>query len=102
MPYSPAMPLRFRPPRLTLSPEARWMLLRAFGPAAARFSGLVEAPAALALARRFEGSARLAARPGRGRLAGEMGPAIAAGFARRPGAAAAGAAGVVAAAGVGG
>ncbi len=65
------------------------MLLRAFGPAAARFSGLVEAPAALALARRFEVSARIASRLGRERLAVEMGPEIAAGFARDRAAAAA-------------
>jgi hypothetical protein len=75
--------IRFRPPPLAISPEIRWMLLRAFGPV-----GLAEAPApapepaaALALARRFEVSARIAARQGRERLAAEMGEEAAAGFA---------------------
>jgi hypothetical protein len=76
------MPLRFRPPRLALSPEARWMLLRAFGPVAAPAFAAVDAPAALALARRFEVSARIAARHGRELLAAELGPEAAAGFAR--------------------
>jgi hypothetical protein len=83
------MPLRFRPPPLTLSPEARWMLLRAFGPPAAPVSVPVDAPAALALARRFEVSARIAARLGRERLAVELGAEVAAGFARDRAAAAA-------------
>src|SRR5436309_3972650 len=76
------MSLRFRPPRLTVSPEARWMLLRAFGPAAAPAAAPVEPAAALALARRFEVSARIAARQGRERLAAELGAEAAAGFAR--------------------
>jgi hypothetical protein len=76
------MSLRFRPPRLALSPEVRWMLLRAFGPVAAPAFAPVDAPAALALARRFEVSARIAARQGRERLAAELGPEAAAGFAR--------------------
>jgi hypothetical protein len=83
------MPLRFRPPRLTLSPEVRWMLLRAFGPAAAPVSVPFDAPAALVLARRFEVSARIAARQGRERLTVELGPEVAAGFARDRAAAAA-------------
>jgi len=83
------MALRFNPPPLTLAPEARWMLLRAFGPAAAPFSVPVDAPAALALARRFEVSGRIAARQGRERLAAELGPEVAAGFARDRAAAAA-------------
>jgi hypothetical protein len=76
------MSLRFRPPRLEPPPEARWMLLRAFGPAGAAFPEAVDAAAALALARRFEVAARIAARQGRERLAGELGPEAAAGFAR--------------------
>ncbi len=71
------MPLRFRPPLLEPSPEARWMLLRAFGPVAP-----VDAAAALALARRFEVAARIAARQGRERLAAELGAGAAAGFVR--------------------
>ena len=74
-------PLRFRPPPLAISPEVRWMLLRAFGPAGAPFPEAVEPAAALALARRFEVSARIAARRGRQRLAAELGEAAAAGFA---------------------
>ena len=58
------------------------MLLRAFGPAAAPAAAPVEPAAALALARRFEVSARIAARQGRERLAAELGEEAAAGFAR--------------------
>ncbi|HSS47673.1 MAG TPA: nucleotidyltransferase family protein, partial [Thermoanaerobaculia bacterium] len=81
MPYPLFMPLRFRPPRLAPSPEVRWMLLRAFGPVAAPAAAPVDASAALALARRFEVSARIAARQGRERLAAELGSEAAAGFA---------------------
>jgi hypothetical protein len=66
-------PLRFQPPPLVLSSEIRWMLLRAFGPPGAPFLETVEPAAALALARRFEISARIAARQGRERLAAELG-----------------------------
>jgi hypothetical protein len=66
-------PIRFQPPPLVLSSEIRWMLLRAFGPLDAPFPGTVEPTAALALARRFEMSARIATRQGRERLAAELG-----------------------------
>jgi hypothetical protein len=75
-------PLRFRPPRLDLTPEVRWMLLRAFGPAGAPFGEPVDVAVALALARRFEVSARIAVRQGRERLRAEVGEETAAGFAR--------------------
>jgi Uncharacterised nucleotidyltransferase len=75
-------PMRFRPPPLALSAELRWMLLRAFGPAGAPFPGSLNPGKALSLARTFEVSARIAARQGRERLAAEMGPETAAGFAR--------------------
>jgi hypothetical protein len=58
------------------------MLLRAFGPAAAPAAAPPDPAAALALARRFEVSARIAARQGRERLAAELGAEAAAGFAR--------------------
>lgn len=74
--------LRFRPPRLAIPPEVRWMLLRAFGPAGAPFPAAIDPEKALGLARLFEVSARIAARQGRERLAAEMGPEAAAGFAR--------------------
>ena len=74
--------MRFRPPPLTISLEIRWMLLRAFGPEGAPFPGALDAEKALRLARRFEVSARIAARQGRERLAAEMGPEAAAGFLR--------------------
>jgi hypothetical protein len=74
------MPLRFRPPPLALSPEIRWMLLRAFGPAGAP-APACEPAAALDLARRFELSARIAVRQRRG-LAAELGEAGAADLAR--------------------
>jgi O-antigen ligase len=83
------VPLRFRPPRLAPAPEVRWLLLRAFGPAAAPFAGPVAPEPALALARRFEVAARIAARHGRERLAAELGSASADGFARDRAAAAA-------------
>jgi len=74
--------LRFRPPRLAYTPEARWMLLRAFGPAGAPFPEGIDPAAALALARRFEVSPRIAVRQGRERLRAELGEEAAAGFAR--------------------
>jgi hypothetical protein len=80
MPLLMPRPLRFRPPPLAPSPEVRWMLLRAFGPAGAP-APAVEPAAALALARRFEVSARIAVRQGRQRLAAELGEEAAAGFA---------------------
>ncbi|HVT18487.1 MAG TPA: nucleotidyltransferase family protein [Thermoanaerobaculia bacterium] len=79
--------VRFRPPALRLTPAVRWMLLRAFGPAGA-VAPAAEAGEVLALCRRFDVSARVAARQGRARLAAEMG-AAAEGFARDQAAAAA-------------
>jgi hypothetical protein len=58
------------------------MLLRAFGPAGAPFPEGADPAAALVLARRFEVSARIAARQGRERLRAELGEEAAAGFAR--------------------
>ncbi len=77
--------VRFHPPALAMGPAVRWMLLRAFGPVGAAGGSAapaVEAPAVLALCRRFELSCRVAARHGRARLAAEMGVAAAEGFAR--------------------
>lgn len=67
------MPLRFRPPPVAITPEIRWMLLRAFGPVGAPFSEAVEPAAALGMARRFELAARIAARHGRDWLSSELG-----------------------------
>jgi len=58
------------------------MLLRAFGPPSAPPPRPVDAAACLALARRFELSARVAARNGRERLAAELGAETADGFRR--------------------
>lgn len=58
------------------------MLLRAFGPAGTPFPGAVDPAAALATARRFEVSARIAVRQGRERLAAELGGEASTGFAR--------------------
>lgn len=58
------------------------MLLRAFGPAGAPFPDPVGPAAVLAMARRFEVSARIAARQGRERLAAELGAGAATGFGR--------------------
>ena len=76
----PPRPLRFRPPALALTPEIRWMLLRAFGPAGVP-GPACDPAAALDLARRFELSARIAVRQGR-ELGAELGEGAAAGFAR--------------------
>ncbi len=78
----PPRSLRFRPPGLALSPEIRWMLLRAFGPAEAPSPAAADPAAALALARRFEVSARIAVRQGRPALTAELGEGGAAGFAQ--------------------
>jgi Uncharacterised nucleotidyltransferase len=103
--------VRFHPPALAPGPAVRWMLLRAFGPVgAAGLAGdadgadgavglegaggsavpATEAPAVLALCRRFELSCRVAARQGRARLAAELGAAAAEGLARDQAAAAGG------------
>ena len=74
--------LRFRPPPLAVPVEARWMLLRAFGPVGAPFPGAADPEGVLAMARRFELSARIAARQGRERLAAELGAEAAEGFVR--------------------
>jgi len=58
------------------------MLLRAFGPPGAPFAEAVDPAGALAAARRFEVSPRVAARQGRARLAAELGAETAAGFQR--------------------
>jgi hypothetical protein len=81
--------IRFRPPRIEVPPEVRWMLLRAFGPPGAPFAGPFDPRDALVAARRFEMSSRIASRQGRDRLAAELDPAAAAGFQRDHAAAAA-------------
>lgn len=58
------------------------MLRRAFGPAGVPFPEPFDPEAALALARRFEVSARIAARQGREGLTAELGAGAAAGFGR--------------------
>lgn len=58
------------------------MLLRAFGLPETPFPEAIDPAAALAAARRFEVSPRVAARQGRGRLAAELGSEVAAGFQR--------------------
>ncbi len=84
--------VRFDPPALPLTPAVRWMLLRAFGPPGAALGAVgavgaagaagaaggaappaVAPAAALALSRRFDLAARIAARQGRARLAAELG-----------------------------
>jgi hypothetical protein len=68
------------------------MLLRAFGPAGASLpssAGPVDPAGVLAMARRFEVPARIAARQGRERLAAELGPEAAEAFVRERRAAAA-------------
>jgi hypothetical protein len=74
---------RFRPPAVELSPDLCWMLRRAFGPIELIRATAPDAdpPEVLALCRRFEVSARIAARQGQARLQAELGEA-ASGFAR--------------------
>ncbi|HEX3532567.1 MAG TPA: nucleotidyltransferase family protein [Thermoanaerobaculia bacterium] len=86
---TPGRAIRFRPPRLEVPPEVRWMLLRAFGPPGAPFAEAFDSRDALVAARRFEVSSRIVSRQGRERLAGELEPAAAAGFQRDHAAAAA-------------
>jgi hypothetical protein len=81
--------IRFRPPRLAVPPEVRWMLLRAFGPPGAPSVAAIDPESALLAARLFEMSARIASRQGRARLAAELGEGGAAGFQRDQAAAAA-------------
>jgi len=85
----PASAIRFHPPLIEISPEVRWMLLRAFGPPGAPFPGPVDPAGALAAARRFEMSPRVGARQGRAGLSGELGAEGAVGFQRDQAAAAA-------------
>ena len=54
--------LRFHPPAVQVSAELRWLLLRAFGPAAAPFDEPLVPGTALTLARRFDLAARVATR----------------------------------------
>jgi hypothetical protein len=82
-----ASAVRFHPPPVEAPLEVRWMLRRAFGPPGAPFPGAVDPAAALAAARRFEMSARIASRQGRERLTAELGEG-AAGFLRDQAAAA--------------
>jgi hypothetical protein len=74
--------IRFAPPDVLVPPEARWMLLRAFGPPGAPFPEAFDPAGALQTTRRFEVSPRVAARQGRARLAAELGAETAAGFQR--------------------
>ena len=71
---------RFTPPPLELSPEMRWLLLRSFGPAGQAFEGAFDPQAALRLARTYSLASRVCARAPVGRLADELGEAIAGEF----------------------
>lgn len=71
--------LRFRPPPFPLDdPALRWVLLRAFGPAAAPAPESVDGERAGELARELSLAARIAARRGPAALTAELGPAGAA------------------------
>lgn len=74
-------PLRFMPPPLRLTPELRWVLIRAFGPPA-RAAPPADGAAALAAARRLALAARIGAVHGRQALATEVGVEAAEGFHR--------------------
>jgi len=74
--------LRFRPPAIVLSPEQRWVLLRAFGPAERELTVRFEGGAAVERARALSLSARIGARVPRERLVKEVGANSVAGFTR--------------------
>jgi hypothetical protein len=65
--------LTFTPPRATPTPELRWVLLRAFGPADRPATEHVDTEQALRLARRLDAGARIAARISLSALASELG-----------------------------
>ncbi len=64
---------RFTPPRVELSPELRWVLLRAFGPPGQPLSERIDPTRALGLARKLDVSTRIAARHGSSPLVDEVG-----------------------------
>ncbi len=69
----PPRRIRFRPPPVALPAGLGWALARAFGPPEARVAPPADPLAAIALARRFEIAARLAARLPRERWVEEVG-----------------------------
>src|SRR6202035_5504973 len=74
----PADRLRFRPPAVAPTAAIRWLLLRAFGPAAAALPEPGGGGEAGALARLFEVSPRIAGRNSLSTLTAELGSAAAA------------------------
>lgn len=64
---------RFRPPRVTLGAERRWVFLRAFGPPAAPLPAPLDGSAAARAALAMDAAARLVARLGLQRAADELG-----------------------------
>ncbi len=67
--------LRFRPPEIEATPELRWVLARAFGPADLAFTGDLDGPGAFALADRLDLAPRIGARIAQATLALEVGAA---------------------------
>jgi hypothetical protein len=69
-----AMPASlFRPPHVEITPELRWLLLRAFGPPGMPAPGPVDGGEAFRLARTYRLAQRLVARTDRETLVGELG-----------------------------
>ena len=66
-------PRRLDPPRLALTPELRWVVLRAWGPTACPFDGTVRGPEVLELARRLALASRIGVRQPRELLFDELG-----------------------------
>ncbi|MGH9441686.1 MAG: nucleotidyltransferase family protein [Thermoanaerobaculia bacterium] len=66
---------RFHPPAVEVSPEMRWALLRAFGPADAPFADVPEARCLIRAASALDLSARIGSRSDSDRLSAEMGSA---------------------------
>ena len=69
--------MRFHPPRVRLTPELAWVLLRAFAPAGAAAPAGVNGGAAFRIARRYNLAARIGGRHAAGPLVAEVGDAAA-------------------------
>ncbi len=69
--------IRFRPPPVLFSPELRWVLLRALGPAGEPAPTGIDGQAALAIADRLDLTHRIGARQPAAALHRELGPRLA-------------------------
>jgi hypothetical protein len=68
---------RFHPPATEISPDLRWVLLRAFGPAGSPFHGVSDGASVFQTAKLHDLAARIGSRAGREALTVEIGGAAA-------------------------